>query len=70
MIGTNNSVETDGGALFFNSDGTVDNCIFKDNHAEIGGGALYFDENGVVLNSKFINNTAEHGGALKIEKIG
>jgi predicted outer membrane repeat protein len=67
---TNNSVETDGGALFFNSDGTVDNCIFKDNHAEIGGGALYFDENGVVLNSKFINNTAEHGGALKIEKIG
>ncbi len=67
---TNNSVETDGGALFFNSDGTVDNCIFKDNHAKIGGGVVYFDENGIVLNSKFINNTAEHGGALRIEKIG
>ena len=39
-----------GGAIFFDSTGTVTNCNFTDNTASNNGGAVYFNSNGEVTN--------------------
>ena len=55
----------DGGAIYFNSSGTVENCNFADNNASRGA-AIYFyrDAAGEVTNCNFTNNSAFEGGAV------
>ena len=67
----NNSVEDEGGAVYFDtygSNGSLFDCSFINNTATSGfGGAAYFLGNGEVKNCKFINNTAKYsGGAVDI----
>ena len=59
----NANYNKDGGAIYFSSSGTVENCIFVNNAAKCGG-AIYFSSSGAVLNCNFINNTAKCGGAI------
>ena len=54
----------DGGAIYFSSSGTVENCNFTGNKAKYGG-VVYFNSKGTVSNCNFTNNTAsEDGGAV------
>ena len=54
-----------GGAIFFNSSGTVENCNFNRNK----GGAVYFEEHGTVTNCNFTSNYARNnGGAINFAK--
>ena len=60
-----------GGAIYFSSSGTVENCNFINNTAtgdNSYGGAVYFSSSGTVENCNFINNTAtgdySYGGAV------
>ena len=60
----NNKVNDGGGAIAFNSYGSVTNCNFNANTAE-GGGAIYFSLYGSVTNCNFTDNTATvEGGAI------
>ena len=56
-----------GGAIYFDSYGTVTNCNFTNNSAR-NGGAVYFSNQGTVSNCNFINNKAtgydSWGGAI------
>ena len=52
-----------GGAIYFDSTGTVTNCNFTDNSA-YRGGAVFFYYEGTVSNCNFTNNTADYGGAI------
>lgn len=56
----NNSAR-DGGAIYFDDDGTVSGCEFK-NNSFIGsygdGGAVYFRNRGIITNCNFTNNKA------------
>ena len=45
-----------GGAVYFNSTGTVTNCNFTDNSATGYGGAVCFQTTGNVSNCNFTNN--------------
>jgi hypothetical protein len=48
-----------GGAIYFSSSGTVENCNFTNNRANYAwGGAVFFLDQGSVKNCNFINNTA------------
>ena len=56
-----------GGAIFFSSSGTVENCNFTRNIAGDTGGAINFDESGTVINCNFTDNKAEnYGGAINM----
>ena len=50
-----------GGAIYFDSTGTVTNCNFTDNTATYGG-AVYFSNTGTVSNCNFTNNKATGTG--------
>ncbi|WP_296880795.1 right-handed parallel beta-helix repeat-containing protein [uncultured Methanobrevibacter sp.] len=70
-----NSVSSgNGGAIYFGSSGTVENCTFINNTAHSNdGGAVYFGEGttGRIINCNFINNTAkELGGAVYFRGVG
>ena len=54
----------DGGAIYFNSNGSVENCNFINNHAENSGGAVYFLNEGSVTNCNFTGNNASAGSAI------
>ncbi|WP_407411558.1 right-handed parallel beta-helix repeat-containing protein [Methanobrevibacter sp.] len=58
----------DGGAIYFDSTGTVTNCNFINNNAtgtDFWGGAVYFNGTGEVTNCNFTGNTATYyGGAI------
>ena len=56
-------------AVYFNSSGTVTNCIFTDNFASGDGGAVYFNTNGEVTYCSFVNGYATGwGGAVYFNK--
>ena len=60
----------DGGAIYFSSSGTVENCNFTGNKAKYGG-VVYFNSKGTVSNCNFTNNTAsEDGGAVYFNGTG
>ena len=64
IIFTNGKIKGNGGAVFFDSTGTVTNCNFTNNFA-YNGGAIYGE--GTILNCRFINNSAsDWGGAIFI----
>ena len=70
-----NSVSSNnGGAIYFGSSGTVENCTFINNTAHSNdGGAVYFGEGttGRIINCNFINNTANQlGGAVYFRGVG
>ena len=62
--------EGEGGAIFFNSSGTIENCNFINNTIDNRGGAVYFSGDGTVENCNFINNTAYSGGAICFSTSG
>jgi predicted outer membrane repeat protein len=59
---------SEGGAIVWNgSNGTVMNCIFRDNSVDYSnlGGAIYWrGNNGKVINSEFYQNSASLGAAI------
>ena len=60
----------DGGAIYFSSSGTVENCNFTGNKAKYGG-VVYFNSKGTVSNCNFTNNTASRdGGAIYFKGTG
>ena len=61
----NANYNEDGGAIYFDSTGTVTNCNFVHNTANCGG-AVYFLNEGTVTNCIFTNNTADQGGAIRM----
>ncbi|WP_407453476.1 right-handed parallel beta-helix repeat-containing protein [Methanobrevibacter sp.] len=61
--------DSEGGAIYFNSGGTVTNCYFTDNYASRGG-AVFFLDTGNVAYCNFSDNSAEFGGAVDFEKTG
>ena len=66
-----NGHSSNGGALYFRGNGTVDNCYFINNSADHIAGAIYFTKEGIVLNSHFNENTAvDMGGALVFDGSG
>ena len=73
IIFEDNSAET-GGAIYFDEDGAVSNCVFNRNFIsdEYGdGGAIYFNNAGVVSNSNFTGNRAVYyGGAVYFKANG
>ena len=61
----NANYKGNGGAIYFNSTGTVTNCNFTGNTANYG--ALYFLNQGTVTNCNFTGNTANFdGGVIKM----
>ena len=62
----------DGGAIYFTSSGTVENCNFINNNAEYYGGAVFFADKGIVENCNFTNNNAPNqcGGAIYFDHSG
>ena len=62
----NANCKGNGGAIYFNSSGTVTNCNFTDNTATGDGGAVYFYRTGAVSNCNFTNNTGYYGGAVRM----
>ncbi len=70
----NNFASTDGGAIYFDGDGEVNNCEFYNNSFVGGygdGGAIYFHADGTVYNCNFTNNIAVYyGGAVYFWKNG
>ena len=67
---TNNHASVLGGAIYFDSDGTVSNCNFINNYADKWGGAVYFNVGGNVTNCNFTDNSAEDGGAVFFGNAG
>ena len=64
-----NGKHTIGGAISWNgNDGTIENCVFKDNTAtSSAGGAIYWSGNGgKIINSNFTNNNANTSGAVAL----
>ena len=65
----------DGGAIYFNASGKVENCNFINNNASGGhlpryqGGAIYFKfgAESYVTNCNFTSNIADNGGAVDFE---
>ena len=65
----------DGGAIYFNASGKVENCNFINNNASGGhlpryqGGAIYFKfgAESYVTNCNFTGNIADNGGAVDFE---
>ena len=59
-----------GGAIFFSSSGTVENCNFTNNTAGGNAGAVNFAESGTVTNCNFAGNLAtgsnSYGGAIRM----
>ena len=56
-----------GGAIYFDSTGTVTNCNFINNKAtgtDSWGGAVFFNREGTVTNCNFTDNTANYGGSV------
>jgi len=66
-----NGCAENGGAVYFYSAGTVENCNFTNNEAtgdKGSGGAIYFNGAGNVINSIFTANKAtRNGGAIYVE---
>jgi len=62
----------DGGAIYFTSSGTVENCDFIDNNVVYYGGAVFFADKGIVENCNFTNNNAHNqcGGAIYFDHSG
>ena len=61
----------EGGAVFSDNFGSVENCNFTDNQASRYGGAVFFSSNGTVSNCNFTANTATHdGGAVYFQNTG
>lgn len=59
-----NGYDLDGGAVSFQDEGNVVDCVFSNNHANWGG-AVSFQDNGNLVNCVFFNNKAEYdGGAV------
>ena len=68
----NANFDGSGGAIYFSSSGTVENCNFTGNTATGStsrGGAVYFAGTGDVRNCNFTGNTAD-GGAVYIDDEG
>ena len=63
----NANCKGNGGAIYFNSSGTVTNCNFVNNSATFGGAISMFSGN--VTNCNFIDNTA-NGGAIYFNSNG
>ena len=63
---TNATSSDYGGALYFSSLGSVENCNFTGNTASGNGGAVYFRGSGDVSNCNFTDNSANYGGAIFI----
>ena len=61
IIGLTFNGKSFGGAIYFNSSGSVANCTFTGNSAGEGG-AIYFRSGGSVANCTFTGNTATAGG--------
>ena len=59
-----------GGAIYFNGDGTVENCNFINNTASRNGGAICFWDEGTVTNCNFMDNHADYGGAIYFNYVG
>ena len=68
---TNGKTTGNGGAVFFDKLGTVENCNFTNNEVtgeKSSGGAIYFNGAGNVINSIFTaNRAARNGGAVYVE---
>ena len=69
----NANYNVNGGAIYFNSTGTVTNCNFTNNKAtgdHSSGGAIFFVNTGTVTNCNFTNNKAtgdySSGGAINM----
>ena len=66
-----NGYAENGGAVFFEKSGNVENCNFTNNEvngAKSSGGAIYFNGAGNVINSIFTANKASrNGGAIYVE---
>ena len=56
-----NAHASDGGAIYFNGNGNVINCNFKDNIATSSGGAVVFMGKGILTNCNFNNNVGKSG---------
>ena len=66
-----NNYHVDGGAVYFNSSGSLMNCTFINNTAACNGGAVYFNSSGSLMNCTFINNTATcNGGGVYLNGKG
>ncbi len=63
-----------GGAIYFDAPGTVENCNFNNNTVtKYHGGAIYFNNQGTVTNCNFSNNIAStygNGGAIYFNNQG
>ena len=73
----NANYNVNGGAIYFNSTGTVTNCNFTNNKATgdySSGGAIFFVNTGTVTNCNFTNNKAtgdySSGGAISFSGTG
>ena len=54
-----------GGGIYVNTDGTIRNCLFRDNITDFNGGGVYNLGNELtVSDSTFINNEARLGGGI------
>ena len=63
----NVNYDDDGGAIYFNSNGAVENCNFINTTLTwYGDGAVCFEGSGTVVNCNFVNNTADYGGAISL----
>ena len=66
-----NGYAENGGAVFFEKSGNVENCNFTNNEvngAKSSGGAIYLNGAGNVINSIFTaNNATRNGGAIYVE---
>ena len=69
----NGNVSDNGGAIYFEKAGTVENCNFVNNNVSnlFGkGGAVYFNGAGNVINCNFTDNYGGYGGAVYFSTNG
>ena len=60
-----------GGAIYFNSNGNINNCSFIDCSSGYYGGAIYFTGSGNVNNCSFIDcSSSYYGGAIYFNSYG
>ena len=71
LIIKNANATGDGGAIYFNEYGSVENCNFTNNTAKNSGGTIGFAIDGNVENCSFTDNRAgDWGGSIYFERTG
>ncbi|VGO21701.1 choice-of-anchor Q domain-containing protein [Pontiella sulfatireligans] len=65
-----NSPQRSGGGVWFDSGGTVSNCIICGNTNIFEGGGAYCNEGGTLINCTVRNNAANYGGGVYCKNNG